>query len=157
MDFSAAFPNLKDISLIKYERGSDNVDEYIRKAYKGGYCYYKYKQRKHITKKGMTFDVNSLYPSAMHSKSGNYYPTGKPIFFEKQIPYKCLETRIYPFYVRLRCRFKLKDGFCLLYRLKETIGITLRNGWKRLIFIIAGNIIDILQIKKVKKRKQSQN
>lgn len=118
MDFNAAFPNLKDIALIKYERGSDNVDEYIRKAYKGGYCYYKYKQRKHIRQNGITFDVNSLYPSVMHSKSGNYYPTGKPIFFEKAIPYKCLETRVYPFYVRLRCRFKLKDGFLPTVQIK---------------------------------------
>ena len=118
MDFKAAFPNLKDIALIKYERGSDNVDEYIRKAYKGGYCYYKYKERKHIAQNGMTFDVNSLYPSVMHSKSGNYYPTGKPIFFEKEIPYKCLETSVYPFYVRLRCRFKLKDGYLPTVQIK---------------------------------------
>lgn len=118
MDIKTAFPNLKEMSLIKSDRGSENVDAYIRKAYKGGYCYYKYKERRHIKQAGMTFDVNSLYPSVMHGDSGNYYPIGKPVFFDKSIPYKCIETRQYPFYVRLKCRFELKDGYLPTVQIK---------------------------------------
>lgn len=114
------FPNLSKIELPKaedgtYIYGAKNVDEYIRKAYKGGWCYLVKGKERRIYENGTTADVNSLYPSMMHSMSGNYYPVGtptftnNPAFIEKHIPTWCNKNEYY-FFVRIRCRFYLKQG-----------------------------------------------
>ena len=114
------FPDLTKIELPVTEDGTmiysaKNVDEYIRKAYKGGWCYLvKGKERK-IYQNGVTADVNSLYPSMMHSMSGNYYPVGTPTFtndasfIEKHIVRWC-KSNDYYFFIRIKCRFYLKPG-----------------------------------------------
>ena len=114
------FPNLSKIELPKsedgtYIYGAKTVDEYIRKAYKGGWCYLVKGKERRIYENGTTADVNSLYPSMMHSMSGNYYPVGTPTFtnnaafIEKHIPTWCNKNDYY-FFVRIRCRFYLKQG-----------------------------------------------
>lgn len=84
------------------------IDDYIRKSYKGGWCYVKEDKAKKIIPGGITIDVNSLYPSQMHSESGNRYPWGEPELWRGNfIPEKAWKDDIY-FFVRFRCRFYLK-------------------------------------------------
>lgn len=79
------------------------VDDFIRRAYKGGWVYLnpRYKS-KHL--KGIVFDVNSLFPYTMYDC---LLPYGKPIAYEGAPQ----PTASYPLYIqRLRCAFKLKEG-----------------------------------------------
>lgn len=88
-----------------------NADTYIRKSYAGGWCYVVPEKANTIIKGGLTADVNSLYPSAMHSESGNKYPYGKPTFWKgNRVPEIAYNSDKY-FFVRIRCRFYLKEGF----------------------------------------------
>ena len=109
-DYRTRFPKLDEISLDKEKYGYENVDRYIRKSYKGGWCYLvKGKENKQY-KGGTTADVNSLYPSMMHSESGNYYPFGTPIFWKGNfIPQEAIGKNKY-FFVRVRTRFYIKNG-----------------------------------------------
>lgn len=106
-DYNNFFPKLSDIETPE-DYGSFNVDEYIRKSYKGGFCYLR-KDKKGRRGKGITLDVNSLYPSVMHSKSENYYPIGMPHFWRGEIP-KEAELKGRVFFVRFKCRFELKKN-----------------------------------------------
>lgn len=125
-DFNLIFPNLKDFALpdgYKYE----NADEYIRRSYHGGWCYLKpgMTDENGRVGAGKTYDVNSLYPSVMHSKSGNYYPIGKPSFFKYEIPKevwdgeKVVEGKV--FFVRFKCCFNLKKGYLPTVQIKRNL------------------------------------
>lgn len=114
------FPDLTKIELPVTEDGTaiygaKNVDEYVRKAYKGGWCYLVQGKERRIYQNGVTADVNSLYPSMMHSMSGNYYPVGTPTFtndaafIDKHIVRWC-KSNDYYFFIRIKCRFYLKTG-----------------------------------------------
>ena len=81
-DFKNYFPNLTEITLDKETYGSFNAEEYIRKSYRGGWCYVVKGKENKIYTKGITADVNSLYPSVMSSDSGNRYPVGQPYFWQ---------------------------------------------------------------------------
>lgn len=118
-EFMDMFPNLyTDFYALPMEYGSMTVGDYIRKAYKGGWCYLKddrantlFKADKFFNGKmiaGTTCDVNSLYPSMMHSESGNRYPVGEPHLFEKRIPKEIEDNPEYYYFVRVRTRFYLK-------------------------------------------------
>lgn len=108
------YPNTKNIPLNAEEYGSPNVDSYVRRSYKGGWCYYVKGKEGKIYHNGITLDVNSLYPAMMESASGNYYPVGKPKFWKGEIPQELLENnekyKNYYYFVRIRTRFKLKEG-----------------------------------------------
>lgn len=79
-DYSTLFPDLYKIPLDPEVYGSSTAGEWIHKSYKGGWCYLvKGKECKEY-KNGVTADVNSLYPSVMHSESGSDYPIGRPKF-----------------------------------------------------------------------------
>ena len=108
-DWEKDFPRLDHIRLDPEEYGVDNADAYIRKSYKGGWCYLVEGANDRIYKKGTTADVNSLYPSMMHSESGNIYPHGKPCFFKGAPPEKALLPNRY-YFIRIRTRFYLKKG-----------------------------------------------
>ena len=109
--FKSMFPDLKNnYSLDASIYGSENADEYIRKSYKGGWCYVVRGKENKIKTNGVTCDVNSLYPSMMSSESGNYYPVGYPRFWSGNfIPDKALENNRY-YFIRIRTRFYLKKN-----------------------------------------------
>lgn len=119
-DWSIFFPKLENIELDSEIYGSSNADEYIRKSYRGGWCYLVRGASGKIYKDGTTADVNSLYPSMMHSESGNYYPVGKPKFFRGNIPPEALSHNRY-YFVRLRCRFYLKKGKLPFIQIKHNV------------------------------------
>lgn len=115
--FNALFPDLRKIKLDKTRYGSDDVDEYIRKSYKGGWCYVVKGKEQKIFRNGVTADVNSLYPSVMHSESCNPYPFGKPTFWKGNFIHQNAitfnnSTKQTPYYfVRIKTEFRLKNGY----------------------------------------------
>lgn len=100
------FPNLYDIPGVE----DLSAGEWIRKSYKGGWCYLRKGCSGVTVYNGTTADVNSLYPSMMHSMSGNYYPVGIPHFWNGDyIPEDALiENRYY--FLHVRTGFELKQG-----------------------------------------------
>lgn len=108
-DWATFFPKLEAIKLDSEQYGASNADEYIRKSYRGGWCYLVRGASGITYNNGTTADVNSLYPSMMHSESGNIYPLGKPCFWKGNIPIQALKPNRY-YFIRIRCRFYLKKG-----------------------------------------------
>lgn len=106
--------------ILDYE-----THEYCKKAYRGGFCYCL--RPGYYNETGNTYDVNSLYPSVMHSSSGNIYPYGDPIFedYGEGITDDEFESRKVdkmPLYiVRIIADFKLKDGFLPTIQLKNSV------------------------------------
>ena len=120
-DWNIFFPKLELIELDPEIYGASNADEYIRKSYRGGWCYLVKGASGKTYHKGTTADVNSLYPSMMHSQSGNVYPLGKPCFWKgNEIPKQALGKNRY-YFVRIRCRFYLKDGMLPFIQIKHNI------------------------------------
>ena len=109
-DWHIFFPKLEAIDLDPELYGASTADEYIRNSYRGGWCYLVKGASGKTYHNGTTADVNSLYPSMMHSESGNIYPLGKPCFWKgNTIPAKALTgTKFY--FIRFKCRFYLKKG-----------------------------------------------
>ena len=119
-DYEMFFPNLYEMPIDKSKHGYDNVGEYIRKSYRGGWCYLvKGKERK-IYKNGCTFDVNSLYPSMMSSESGNYYPVGTPHMWTGNIipDVALLPNRYY--FIRIKTRFYIKKDKLPFIQIKSS-------------------------------------
>lgn len=116
-DYAHDFPRLDHIKLDPEVYGADNADSYIRKSYKGGWCYLVAGAQGREYTEGTTADVNSLYPSMMSSESGNIYPFGKPNFFTGDIPKQALMPGRY-YFVRIRCRFYLKKGMLPFIQIK---------------------------------------
>lgn len=98
--------------------GYSSVDEYIRKAYHGGWCYINPKKANKVITKGCHFDKNSMYPSMMHSVSGNVFPVGRPTFFTGDIPSEALGANKY-YFVRFRCRFNIKKNMLPTVQIKD--------------------------------------
>lgn len=111
------YPNIVDYTTdvpLEFK----NADEYVRKSYKGGWCYLKKGCENKIYKNGTTADVNSLYPSVMHSESGNYYPVGLPTFWSGNYIPKIAKDKYY--FIRIKTRFYLKKGFLPCIQIKNT-------------------------------------
>lgn len=107
-EYETLFPDLTQMPLDSSIFGSSNVDEYIRKSYRGGWCYLVRGKENQVKHNGTTADVNSLYPSMMSSESGNAYPVGNPVFWKANtIPEDALKPNKY-YFVRIRTRFYLK-------------------------------------------------
>lgn len=113
------FPDLTKIELDENVFGSKNADEYIRKSYRGGWCYLVKGKESRVYPHGITADVNSLYPSMMSSQSGNRYPVREPKFWKgDKIPEVALTDTHY-YFVRFRCRFKIRKGFLPFVQIKN--------------------------------------
>lgn len=114
------FPNVYKIPIDESEYGCDNAGTYIHRSYKGGWCYLvKGKENKEFHN-GITVDVNSLYPSVMHSSSGSIYPTGEPTFWKGDIPPEALEPNRY-YFVRIRTRFYIRPGHLPFLQIKGSL------------------------------------
>ena len=88
------------------------VDNDIRLSYKGGFVYLnpKYANKR---LKGISFDVNSLYPFEMYDK---LLPFGLPLYFKGKYEY----NKKYPLYIqKLSCYFQLKEGYLPTIQLKH--------------------------------------
>ena len=117
-DWDVMFPDMYSIDIDENLYGSPNVGEYIRKSYKGGWCFLVFEKAQKPIKNGITIDVNSLYPSVMLSESGCKYPTGKPKFWKGNfIPEQATQPNMY-FFVRIKTRFYIKEGMLPFIQLK---------------------------------------
>lgn len=111
------YPNIAEYSVnvpVEFK----NADEYVRKSYKGGWCYLKKGCENKVYRNGTTADVNSLYPSVMHSESGNYYPVGLPTFWSGNFIPEIAKEKYY--FIRIKTRFYLKKGFLPCIQVKNT-------------------------------------
>lgn len=104
------FPNLYEVDLDKNIYGSENVGEYIRRSYRGGWCYLVKGKENKIYHNGTTADVNSLYPSVMSMESGSRYPIGYPTFWKgNYIPDEAKDPTKY-FFLRVKTMFLIKEN-----------------------------------------------
>ena len=115
--FPDLYQNDLDITVHKYK----NEGEWIRRSYKGGWCYLVKGKENKIYNNGTTADVNSLYPSMMSSESGNRYPIGQPTFWSgNYIPPEALFPDKY-YFVRVKTRFYIKTGYLPFIQLKSNL------------------------------------
>lgn len=118
--FKELFPDLSQKEINKDTYGANTVDEYVRKSYKGGWCYLVKGKENKIFKNGTTADVNSLYPSVMSGESGNKYPVGLPTFWKgNYIPPQAKQKDAY-FFIRIKTKFYIKDGYLPFIQIKNT-------------------------------------
>lgn len=118
LDYAEMFPNLYEFKIDKQEHKYDNAGDWLRKSYRGGWCYLVKGKENKIKTNGTTADVNSLYPSMMSSKSGNKYPIGLPKFWTGNfIPDQALKENMY-YFVRIKTRFYIKDNYLPFIQIK---------------------------------------
>lgn len=95
--------------LLSYE-----IDEDLRKAYKGGFTYLNPIYKEVDTGEGVVLDVNSLYPSVMRYE---LLPVGEPVFYEG----KYVKDLTYPLYIqRITCSFELKKDKIPTIQIKKS-------------------------------------
>ena len=110
LSYEEMYPDIYDIKLDESKHNYNNAGEWIRKSYRGGWCYVVKGKENKLYHNGTTADVNSLYPSMMSSESGNRYPIGIPNFWcGNYIPDKALEPDKY-YFIRIKTRFYIKPN-----------------------------------------------
>lgn len=118
LEYWEMFPDLYKHSIIPEDHTYQNAGQWLRKSYKGGWCYLVPGKANKLYESGITADVNSLYPSVMHSMSGNRYPVGKPCFWTGNfIPSEAKRDNMY-YFVRIRTRFYIKEGYLPCIQIK---------------------------------------
>lgn len=119
--YDEIFPDVYEMPLDSSIFGTETIGDYIRKAYRGGWCYLVKGKENKIFTNGTTADVNSLYPSMMHSQSGNIYPIGTPIFWEgNYVPEEAIGNNKY-FFVTIRTRFYIKPNYLPFIQIKNNL------------------------------------
>ena len=119
-DYKIFFPNMYKYELDENIHKYKTAGDWIRKSYKGGWCYLVKGKECKIKRGGITADVNSLYPSMMHSISGNYFPVGNPTFWSgNYIPDEAIAYNRY-YFVRIKTRFRIKQGKLPFIQIKNS-------------------------------------
>ena len=119
-DYETFYPDLTEITIDKEVHKYSTIDEWIRRSYRGGWCYVVKGKECKLYHNGTTADVNSLYPSVMHSQSGNRYPVGKPKFWVGDfIPNEATKENMY-YFIRFRTRFYLKPNKLPFVQIKNS-------------------------------------
>lgn len=119
-EFDSAFPNLYTEFIDKETFGSETIGDYIRKSYRGGWCYAVEEKTNAIHYNGTTADVNSLYPSMMHSESGNIFPIGMPQFWiGNYIPDEAKDGEHY-YFIRINTEFQIKPKHLPCIQIKNS-------------------------------------
>ncbi|WP_400250150.1 DNA polymerase [Methanomethylophilus alvi] len=94
---------------------SDEEDEFIRGAYRGGFTYVAPRYQGKRLGEGIVFDVNSLYPSVMYGCSGERLPYGIPERFEGAPK----PTEAFDLWVaQVTCSFRLRENHIPCIQLK---------------------------------------
>ena len=104
-DWDIMFPNLYQKEL---PNGLQSYGDFVQNSYHGAFVYCnKYKKGVKV-KNGKTLDVNSLYPTVMHSSSGNRFPVGFPKYWVKEEDKLKGENKIH--FYHFKTRFYLRNG-----------------------------------------------
>lgn len=120
-DYKTFFPDIYELTIDESKHRYKTAGEWVRKAYKGGWCYLVKGKEGRIYHGGTTADVNSLYPSMMSSESGNIYPVSKPNFWTGNIiPDEALRPNRY-YFVRIKTRFYIKEGYLPFIQIKGNL------------------------------------
>lgn len=118
--YDEMFPDIYKIAIDISKHKYKTAGEYIRKSYRGGWCYLVKGKENKIYKNGTTADVNSLYPSMMSSESGNRFPVGLPHFWDGNfIPEVALQDDKY-YFVRIKTRFYIKNNKLPFIQIKSS-------------------------------------
>lgn len=134
--FREFFPRLDNTEILniphyKFNNGQfelteytqEDIDEYARKSYKGGWCYVNPKVQGKKVGCGRVYDVNSLYPSRMYY---GIYPKGMPVFEQGEF----IPTEDYPLGImRVLIKFKLKPNKFPCIQLKKGFIHLNSNEW----------------------------
>lgn len=121
LDYNEMFPDVYAMTIDEKAHRYPNAGEYIRKSYRGGWCYLVKGKENKIFTNGTTADVNSLYPSMMSSESGNRYPIGVPRFWKGNfIPDVALDEDKY-YFVRVKTRFYIKPDKLPFIQIKSSL------------------------------------
>jgi hypothetical protein len=94
-----------DSYRLRFPELDKDTDMSLRKGYFGGWCYVNPLVQDRILGAGHVYDVNSLYPYAMH---GRVFPCGEP--HESDRPFADVLRSDTPFFVRFEASFTLKEG-----------------------------------------------
>lgn len=125
LDYKEMFPDMYDVSIDESVYKYGTAGDYIRKSYRGGWCYLVKGKENKLYTNGTTADVNSLYPSMMSSESGNRYPVGVPHFWSgNHTPEEALRPDRY-YFVRVKTRFYIKKDKLPFIQIKSSF---LYNG-----------------------------
>lgn len=120
LEYKEMFPDMYVIDLDESTYKYHTAGDYIRRSYRGGWCYLVKGKENKVYGYGTTADVNSLYPSMMSSESGNRYPVGKPKFWSGNfIPDKALQPNMY-YFVRIKTRFYIKENKLPFIQIKSS-------------------------------------
>lgn len=94
----------------------EETDYFCRQSYKGGFVWANPLHKNKMIGEGDVYDVNSLFPSRMHSSSGCRFPYGVPQFFKgKYKPHK-----LYDLYIqRVVIQFELKPNHVPCIQIKK--------------------------------------
>lgn len=93
-------------------------DAFMRKAYRGGFTYVNPKYAGIELGEGVSYDVNSLYPSVMASANGEVLPYGKPKWFYGTPP----KDDKYPLWIaKVRLSFQIRDSHIPCIQLKGNL------------------------------------
>lgn len=112
------FPDIYEYGLDETKHKYLNAGQWVKRSYKGGWCYLVKGKENKVYVNGTTADVNSLYPSVMSSESGNKYPIGEPTFwYGNFIPDIAKQNDMY-YFVRIKTRFYLKKGYLPFIQIK---------------------------------------
>ena len=123
-DYKAMFPNVYEVAIDEKKHGCYDAGTWLRRSYKGGWCYLVKGKENKIYEHGTTADVNSLYPSMMSSESGNRYPIGLPRFWTGNfIPEEATINNRY-YFVRIKTRFYIKDNMLPFIQIKGSMYYT---------------------------------
>ena len=118
--YDSLFPKLTEYLIPSGTYTQQTADEWIRKSYRGGWCYLVKGKENKVFNNGLTLDVNSLYPSMMSSESGNYYPIGEPTWWNgNYIPDEALKPHKY-YFIRIKTKFYLKKGMLPFVQIKTS-------------------------------------
>jgi hypothetical protein len=92
---------------------TNDADDEIRKAYRGGFTWVNDRFQGDTIQDGLVYDVNSLYPSIMYTKPLAW---GTPKYFDGEY----IQDQTYPLYVQhLMCEFDLKEGYIPTIQIKD--------------------------------------
>lgn len=117
-EWNKFFPDQTRVNIDSSIFGYATADAYVRKSYKGAWTYLVPEKAGRVLTNGLTLDVNSLYPSVMHSKSGNRYPVGQGTFWSGDyIPDVALQDNRY-YFIRVKTSFRLKEGYLPCIQIK---------------------------------------